>query len=308
MTSRPMLLGIAAGMLAALIWGGGAVVSRYLVLNRLDPIDLTFLRYVGCLPIAALLALQAPARAHLALDWWQTALLVLLAGPAYHLLLIYGYQFATAGAGALLVSGLLPILAMTIGAATGGPWPGVRGLSGALLVALGLVVFANPTGPGLAAATIEPIGVAVFVIGAMMWALLNHLVRRWRVSPFSLTIALALWSPLFLPFYLAFRPEGGLAAPWHEIVLQVVYHGVLVAFVGTMLFFYAVRLVGSEVAAFLQAAIPAIAATLGAFVLGEWIDFNQAVAIVLTVSGIALASLGYGAQMKKAAGAGEAPS
>ena len=76
MTSRPMLLGIAAGMLAALIWGGGAVVSRYLVLNRLDPIDLTFLRYVGCLPIAALLALQAPARAHLALDWWQTALLL----------------------------------------------------------------------------------------------------------------------------------------------------------------------------------------------------------------------------------------
>ena len=47
-----------------------------------------------------------------------------------------------------------------------------------------------------------------------------------------------------------------------------------------------------------RAALPGFA--LGALVLGEWIDFNQAVAIVLTFTGIALASLGYGAQVSKA--------
>lgn len=305
MPSRSMLLGLGAGLLAALIWGGGAVVSRYLVLDRMDAIDLTFLRYAGCFPIALAVAFAAPQHARLGTLWWQTAILLLLAGPAYHLLLIYGYNFATAGAGALLVSGLLPIFAIAISTVLTARAPGIRAVAGTLLVALGLLIFANPKGGALSAtgpATVEPAGIAVFVSAAFLWAVLNELIRRWRVSPLRLTVTLALWSPLFLPLYILLRPAEGLSAPWGELALQIVYHGVLVAFVGTLLFFYAVRLLGTEIAALLQASIPAVAAILGVLVLGEWITANQSVAIVLTVTGIMLASLSYGAGGSRRAG------
>ena len=290
MRSRAVTLGLAAGIIAAVIWGGGAVVSRYLVLDKFDPVTLTFLRYAGCIPVAIVVALIAPSSARLDLKWGQTAILFLLAGPAYQVLLIFGYRFATAGAGALLVSGLLPVFAILLGAITGGTAPSFRRLSGALLVVLGFVIFANSTGTGRLSSVIEPTGVIVFVVAAMMWAVLNYVIALWRVSPLSLTVNLAIWSPLFLPLYIAFRPEDGLNAPWHEIMLQILYHGVLVAFVATILFFTAVRLVGSEVAAFLQAAIPAISVLLGAIFLQEWVDSYQAIAIVITVVGIALAS------------------
>lgn len=307
MSSRTLLLGLGAGLLAALIWGGGAVVSRYLVLDRMDAIDVTFLRYAGCFPIALAVAFMAPQHARLGTLWWQTAVLILLAGPAYHLLLIYGYNFATAGAGALLVSGLLPIFAIAITTILTARAPGIRAVAGTILVALGLLIFASPIGGARLAAvpaTVEPAGIVIFVTAALLWAILNELIRRWRVSPLRLTVTLALWSPIFLPLYLVLRPAGGLSAPWSELILQLIYHGVLVAFVGTLLFFYAVRLLGTEVAALLQATIPAIAAILGALILGEWIAANQAVAIIFTVTGIMLASLSYGANgLKRSASA-----
>ena len=287
MALRPILGLLCAGV-AALIWGGGAVVSRHLVTHSLDPLDLALLRYAGCFPIALLAVLGLGRRARLDLDWGRLAVLLMLAGPPYQLLLITGYAHATAGGGALLVSGLLPVFSFLIPllSTNARPSPGVT--LGAALAVAGLVVF----NAGPAQAAFSDAGLFIFSLAAMLWAALNHLVRSWRIDPLRLTVALALWSPLFLPVYLVLRPSGFATAPPREIALQLVYHGWLVAFAATLLFFTAVRLAGLVTSSVLQALAPCLSAALGALLLAEPLSGQQQAGIAITTAGVMLTAAG----------------
>jgi drug/metabolite transporter (DMT)-like permease len=132
----------------------------------------------------------------------------------------------------------------------------------------------------------------VFSTAALMWAVLNHLVRRWDIDPLRLTLTLALWSPLFLPIYLVAGRAPTLDTPLADLVLQIVYHGWLVALVATFLFFLAVRLAGPHFAATIQTLSPAFAVGLGALLLGERIDRVTFLGAVLTIGGVLLTIAG----------------
>jgi len=71
---------IVSGLAAAAIWGGGSVVSRYLVSNGANPIDLTLIRYLVCFPLGLIAILIWPAaRPRIPLP--RLLVLTLLAGP-----------------------------------------------------------------------------------------------------------------------------------------------------------------------------------------------------------------------------------
>jgi drug/metabolite transporter (DMT)-like permease len=118
------------------------------------------------------------------------------------------------------------------------------------------------------------------------------LIRHWKIDPLKLTVALALWSPLFLPVYTSIRPWHALQGPAHELLLQFVYHGWLVAFAATLLFFIAVRFAGAPVAAALQALAPGVSAGFGAVLLAEPIGRIQIVGLAVTILGVMFASGG----------------
>jgi drug/metabolite transporter (DMT)-like permease len=282
--TRAAAVGVAAGILAALIFGGGAVVSRHLVTANFDPFDLTLLRILGCFPVALAVGMIWPDMVRLGLSWQRLCVLVLLAGPPYHLLLVTGYLHATSGGGALLVTGLLPVFAIVIALSVAGGLPSRAMVSGAALALAGMVAFAGLGGEqGFSLA-----GLAVFATAALAWALLNHCIGAWRVDPVRLTVALALWSPLFVPAYLLWRPWQDLPPMSADLLLQLVYHGWLVAFVATMLCFMSVRLAGARWAALLLALTPICAAVLGAALLAEPHTMLQLAGAALTVLGIAL--------------------
>jgi drug/metabolite transporter (DMT)-like permease len=283
---RERLAGVACGFAAAAIWGGGAAVSRHLVTGGLAPLDLALLRYAGCFPIACAIVLALGRWPRLGLGWQWTSAVVLLGGPPYHLLLIAGYGHATAGGGALLTAGLLPVFALMIAAAAGGSAPPVAKALGALLAVAGLALFA------LGGAALTPIGFVIFAAAALAWAALNHLVRAWAVDPWALTLLLALSSPAFLPAYVLLRPGGVPAPPMAEAALQVAYHGALVAFGATALFFLAIRRLGAPAAALLQALAPGFAAGLGALLLAEALDGAAVAGMILTLAGVAIGIAG----------------
>lgn len=272
-------VGVICGLAAALIWGGGAVVSRHLVTADLDPADLTLLRYVGCFPVALVLALMMGRRFRLAIPWPRLIVLLMLAGPLYHALVVAGYRYATAGAGALLLSGLLPIFAFGLSCAVHGralSWVSTAGL---VAVITGLTLFSG-------GASVSLVGIGIFASAALAWATLNECVRRWQVDPLKLTVTLALFSPLFIPFYLLSQPSPSLAAPAGELILQLTYHGWLVAIGATALFFASVRLAGATAAAILQTLSPAFSAGLGAAILGEPLMLVQGLGLILTLLGV----------------------
>jgi drug/metabolite transporter (DMT)-like permease len=107
-----------------------------------------------------------------------------------------------------------------------------------------------------------------------------------------LTVALALWSPLFLPAYLLLRPGGMPAVPLRDVALQLVYHGWLVAFAATLLFFLAVRLAGLLTSSVLQALAPCIAGGFGAALLAEPLGARHLAGIAITTVGVILAAIG----------------
>jgi drug/metabolite transporter (DMT)-like permease len=292
---RPSLLfayGCACGVSAALIWGGGAVVSRHLVTQGYAPVDLAALRYLGCLPIAvAVLGRHGWQWMCAGLSWQQIAVLVGLAGPPYHLLVIAGYKHATSGGGALLISGLLPVYALALTCVTRRCAPRSVHIIGVGAVITGLVLLAFPaTGTADFPLLIGPIGFALFATAALSWAVLNHLIRAWRVAPMRLTLLLAVTSPAFFPVYLSVRPDSPFSIPLGAAAVQIVYHGVLVGMVGTFLFLEAVTHVGAHRAGNMQALSPVFAVGLGALLLAETIPATAAVAMVAIVVGIIAAA------------------
>src|SRR5690606_39355901 len=83
--------GLLCGLAAAAIWGGGSVVSRHLVTSGLGPADLTLLRYAGCFPVAVVALLLMGNRIWLGVSWPRLAVLLILGGPLFHLIVLPGY-------------------------------------------------------------------------------------------------------------------------------------------------------------------------------------------------------------------------
>jgi drug/metabolite transporter (DMT)-like permease len=278
---------VLCGIAAAAIWGGGSVVSRYLVSTGAAPVDLTLIRYLVCFPLGLLAILVWPAaRPRIPLP--RLLVLTLLAGPPYQFLLLAGYGHATAGAGALLVTGLMPVAACLIGWLAPGPRPAAEAWIGACIGLVGLALFAQ----GLTDAHLDARGVLVFSTAAVAWALLGRCARAWAVDPIQLTVALALSSPLFLPAWYLMTSGSLPSIGTGQLLLQGVYHGTFVAFVATVLYFFAIRGAGAETAACLQAATPIFAAVLGASLLDEPLTPTQAAGAAIVTLGIAIAATG----------------
>jgi drug/metabolite transporter (DMT)-like permease len=284
LTMSHRAIGIVCGILAAVLWGGGAVVSRHLVTAQLDPMDMVLLRYAACFPIAVGLLIAFGRRVWLDMPLERLLVLLLLAGPPYHLLLTSGYEQATAGAGALLTTGLLTVFSLGVPLIFSPSKPSTNAVFGALLACLGLAVFAV-SGTGR---SVTPVGFAIFSSAALCWAVLNALIRHWKIDPLQLTVGLALWSVLFLPIYTSIRPWQALAGPAPQLLLQFVYQGWLVAFAATL----AIRNAGAPTAAALQALAPGVSACLGAVLLAEPIGRLQVIGLAITILGVMFASGG----------------
>ena len=282
-------LGMLAGLAAALLWGGGSVVSRHLVSQKLDPMDLALLRYIGCFPIALGALIMFRDRVRLDISWFRLAVLLLLAGPPYHVFVIGGYAHATAGAGALIITGLMQVFSLGVPLLLLGTRPGTAPVIGASLAILGLAVFSTDMASGF---SFSALGLAIFSIAALGWALLTYYVRQWKIDPLQLTNALALWSPIFLPLYVIFQPAPNFSGPIADTLLQLVYHGVLVAYGATLLFFVAVRKLGISTAAVIQALAPGLAALMGALLLGEGLSPTRIGGIAIVIAGVIVTSVG----------------
>lgn len=290
--ARDRLIGIACGILAALIWGGGAVVSRHLVTSDVQPLDLAMLRYAGACPLAAAIMLVWQRKEWLSWSWRRTAVLIALAGPPYHLLVIAGYEYAPAGAGTLLVSGLLPLLAFALALALkDGSAKTARPAAAMTMLVGGLALLGCEAG-GADDASIGLVSVIIFTTAACLWAVLNQTVERWRLCPLDLTLMLSVTAPLFLPLYWLSSKQGlqerlSIA----DAVLQIGYHGLLVGIAATYLFFVAILRAGPRIAAALQALAPAAAVLFGHMALSEPLSGTDLLATMLIVSGIATAAL-----------------
>jgi len=289
--ASPEVLGTAAALAAATIWGATLAMTRLGVAEQaaaFGPHDMVLLRFAA--PAALLLPL-----AWRSLDRLRrlepARLLALLAGGGAPFVLVVGaglQQAGSADAGALL-PGTLPlwVTAASLLAGRQGPALQARQLLGLGLVALAALLVA---GPGLLAGDAW-MGTGLLLLAAWLAAGYTLALRRSGLAPLEATALVSLGSVLaFLPLYL-FALEPGLArAPWAEVAMHAAWQGGVSGIAAPVAFAIAVARLGPQRAAAFAALSPLAAALFGLVLMGEAPEWLAAAGLVASAAGVALSA------------------
>jgi len=262
--SREARIGLACAFSVLFIWAGFILVSRFSAKGLLTSWDMAALRYGG----AFLAALPIAARhgwPRLAIG--QAAGVVATAALGFPLLAFAGFQFAPASHGGVMLPGMLPLqVAVLLWLVLGERWTRARMAALALVIA-GVALLARDTfgaHPGAWR------GDVLLFSGSFCWAVYTLMVRIWRISALETTLAIAMYTaPLYLPLWLLLLPSRIHAAPFGEVVFQLVYQGVLAVVVAGFLFTRALTALGPTAVTAITAVVPALTAMAAWPLLGE---------------------------------------
>lgn len=294
-------VGIAFGLMAAVIWGGFLVVSRHGVVLGLEAVDIAFLRYVSAALVMLPILLRQPGRRELVqLGWFKPLMLAALAGPLFLIVGASGFYFAPAAHAAVIQPGGMTLTSVCFAAILFGERLTPAKLTGLALLVIGLATIA---GPGLLTGQSEAWkGDILFATAGTMFAGFTILVRRWRISAWTSTAIVSVLSGfLFGPLYLmVWGPERLLATPLSAILEQIVVQGILSAVVALFAFARAVHHLGPGRASFFPAMAPSMAILIAIPVLGEFPSILQWAGLAVATLGLVIA-LRRPAQVSRAA-------
>tara|TARA_E500000318_G_scaffold84870_1_gene80732 strand:- start:4013 stop:4945 length:933 start_codon:yes stop_codon:yes gene_type:complete len=294
-------IGVAFGLMAAVIWGGFLVVSRHGVVLGLEAVDIAFLRYVSAALVMLPILLRQPGRGELLqLGWFKPLMLAALAGPLFLIVGASGFYFAPAAHAAVIQPGGMTLTSVCFAAILFGERLTPAKLAGLALLVIGLATIA---GPDLFSGQSEAWkGDILFATAGTMFAGFTILVRRWRISAWTSTAIVSVLSGfLFGPLYLMiWGPERLLATPFEAIVEQVIVQGILSAVVALFAFARAVHHLGPGRASFFPAMAPSMAILIAIPVLGELPSILQWVGLAIATLGLVIA-LRRPAQISRAA-------
>ncbi|WP_044562498.1 DMT family transporter [Azospirillum sp. B4] len=288
--AHPGLRGALWGLLAVAVWAGSFVVTRMGVKAGLNAFDLVALRFAT----AGALMIPILTRKGLAfnrLGPGGLALLVAGSGAPYALMLAAGARYAPASHAAALTPGPMAAMTALLSALFLRERLPAAGWAGIALILAGSLLIGGPSLVGGAEAG-AALGHALFLGGALMWALYVIVLRRSGVGPLHATAIVATGSALlYLPLYALALPKGIGQAAAHDIALQAIYQGCFTTLVGLAAFNRAVILLGATGAAALPALIPVVTLGLGALALGEAPSLAETAATLLIGGGVLVTTL-----------------
>lgn len=288
--SPRLAVGFACGILAALIWGVQAVVSRQSVTDGLSAGDVTILRFLAAALVLLPFAFQRLKPFPVGrLGWKKALILTAIVGPSYSLILVGGAHFAPALHSSVISPGLIPVATALLAFLLLGERASALRLAGLAVIVAGIVVFsweAMADTPSRAGAWI---GDLLFVLIALLWSVFGLLARRWGADAVEVTMATCLLSVPLLPLLALAQPVNLLAVPLSAVALQALYQGVIVGAAALFLYTQAVALLGAARAALFLPLVPVVTALSGAALLGEQASRLELAGMALAVAGMALA-------------------
>ncbi|PHK93569.1 hypothetical protein CR162_17960 [Pseudoroseomonas rhizosphaerae] len=287
--SRERAIGLLCAFAVVLVWSGFALSGRLSARQAFTPWDVGALRYAGSL----LAGLALVAR----FGWprlpWNRCL-GLMAGAAFGfpLAAYWGFSYAPAAHGGVIMTGLLPFATALLAALfLGEAFSRARALSLGV-VALGIGLLASDTFgsyPGVWR------GDLIFLLGCFSWAAFTVLIRRWGVSAITATTVLALYPPLlYLPLWWLALPSNMAAAAPGAVAFQFVYQGFVAVVVAGFLFTRAVVALGGGLTTTITAVTPALSALAAWPLLGEPLGLAGMAGVAMVSAGMALGVLGAG--------------
>jgi len=288
---RQFAKGIAVGLVAASIGALYTVFARWGMAHGLSSPDLTVLRFgvAGILMLPVMVVACRRDVAQFTTRWRVWALVALLAGTPFGLLMFGALQFAPPSHAAVFPFTAMSVMGMVLGAVVLGDRMTVRRIAGIAVVLTGLVLVSGVEASSLTLRA--SIGDAMFLAAGTLWAGFGIVLRKHRLDPLLATSVISI-SALFtyVPAYFWFTGGQGLvlAAPfvfWTEVLVQGVIAGA-----GT-LYTYSkmVSLLGPSRAAVFPALAPGLAALMAWPVLGHVPEPMETMGLVLVMTGLIVA-------------------
>ncbi|WP_114090301.1 DMT family transporter [Thalassospira profundimaris] len=282
------LLGTFCAVLTVTIWASWIIATRYAVTTRFNAIDIGLIRFF--VPFVLLSPI-----------WWKRGIwprglpiglgLVIVGGSgvAYSLVVATALKFAPASHVGTLLPGVMSIWAVLIGVAVFGERPNVIRWVGYGVIATGIIIL-TALQPGQADEDTVIVGYALLVCAAFMWASYTHALRRSGLQAIDAAAFTGFWSFVSFAVIALFTGTNIVEAPLNDVLVQLVFQGLLSGVIAVVTYGIAVRNIGSTGAAAFGALTPAFSALGGVFLLGEAGSMSLILAVALVIVGVMVAS------------------
>lgn len=224
-------------------------------------------------------------------DWPTLIWLGVLGNTAYQILFIFGIDWTLAGNAALMLA-TVPIFATLLSVVLGHERVGAGVWIGAVLsfVGIGLVVWGGATSVRFAADTVR--GDLTMLAAAVAWSVYTvgsaPLLRKYGTLPVT---AMTMW--IGGAGLAAVSIPALMSQPWADVRtwswVGLLYSGIMAIAVAYLLWYYAVRHLGSSRTSVYSNTIPIVALVIAWLTLGETPGWLQILGAIAILGGIVLA-------------------
>ena len=248
------------------IWGGFTILSRLNLHWHVSAWDLVAMRFA----IAFLILMPVLIyKKDLAFLWHpRPVILALTGGLAYCLTVYTAFLQAPAAHAAIFLNGCIPLCtAVAAYLLFKQPfdkhtWLSLIIMLSALALMSYLMLHEQASAFGL--------GDILFFLSAVWWGIFTVLLKQWKLSAWHSMASVAIWSALiYLPIYILFIPKHFQEAEPVHLLVQGVFHGVLVVIIATLTYVAAIERLGAFKTGSIVTLAPFIAAVIAVPLLNE---------------------------------------
>jgi drug/metabolite transporter (DMT)-like permease len=281
--------GLVAALLTVTIWATFLLVTRFAVQGNFTVEEVLILRLIpGALVMAPLmLKFDLLPRGQ---SWPRSIVLMIGASAVFPYIVSNGLAYAPASDGGALAPGILPFWTALAAYALAGERPGKRRklglvmiLTGAILVGLWEVVAGASNGAWK--------GHLMFLTGSGLFAVYSVIFRQSGLSPMHGLVIGLFWGALFVAPLLFLTGNVSFSkVELNDIFIMIVLQSFIIGILATVLFNYAVQLLGAAETGAFGALTPVLALLGGITLLGEVVSPLKVFGVILVAVGVLLAS------------------
>lgn len=248
------------------IWGGFTITARLNALWHISAWDIAALRFSLAFCILVPILIYKKDTAFL---WHKEPFILAMIGGVIYCLMVYSaFHFAPTAHAAIFLNGFIPLCtAVAAYLLFRQPFDKDTWISLSIMlsaVAVMSFLMYQSTGVGFG------VGDLLFFLGAVCWGVFSVLLKQWQLSAWHTMAGVAIWSALvYVPIYVLFLPHHlDQATPVH-LLLQTLFHGILVVIVATLTYVEAIKRLGAFKAGSIATLAPFIAAVVAVPLLNE---------------------------------------
>ena len=248
------------------IWGGFTILSRLNLHWHVSAWDLVAMRFA----IAFIILMPVLVyKKDLAFLWHPRPIILALTGGLAYCLTVYtAFLQAPAAHAAIFLNGCIPLCtAVAAYLLFKQPfdkhtWLSLIIMLSALALMSYLMLHEQASAFGL--------GDILFFLSAVWWGIFTVLLKQWKLSAWHSMASVAIWSALiYLPIYILFIPKHFQEAEPVHLLVQGVFHGVLVVIIATLTYVAAIERLGAFKTGSIVTLAPFIAAIIAVPLLNE---------------------------------------